>query len=359
MASATGSRVRSRLSTHRETAMAPAEGVVRVEPGVLVRVKGLQAKGAEHNNSIGMVMSKHQSQNAPVGEDHDSSKKPADARWVIRVMGGDPSKLVAVREENLYTARAGPAWLQSALAIAAAGTVAVGAVAMAAGAGTCLSGLAPLCSLVWYLTTLAVCYWLHAPLLQDGVWCPAISEMGVSRPAKLVYRVGFGVCSSMLALTVLLLRDLALRHDSTGTPGIEWGLAAAAGVALQGVCVLNLDVGFETIAHLGGAMLAMMGTMQHGQASNKWFSALPKESPLLRQGLASMGLWLRRDAADLMQSGIVMVLFLIPLVMQLMSRLAGGGSGNAVGNSMGVMQWVIVSCIAGFYTTYILDLTAL
>eukprot|EP00658_Telonema_sp_P-2_P009816 TRINITY_DN13657_c0_g1_i3.p1 TRINITY_DN13657_c0_g1~~TRINITY_DN13657_c0_g1_i3.p1 ORF type:complete len:179 (-),score=10.31 TRINITY_DN13657_c0_g1_i3:177-713(-) len=53
----------------------------------------------------------------------------------------------------------------------------------------------------WNLST---CYWLRSPLLADGVGVPSISEMAVSQNARLMYRVGFGMCAALLASKLVM-----------------------------------------------------------------------------------------------------------------------------------------------------------
>lgn len=283
---------------------------------------------------------------------------------------------MSVRRDNIIMGSRGPLWLRRGLAVAGAVSVACAGAAYAAGTGRPGCALAPLGSLAWYVATLYVCYRLHAPLLAPGVVVPAISEMGVSRAARLAYRVGFGCCGMLLAVTVLLVGSLTAPHSpepvsgggaegSLGRtppsrPGIEWGMAAAFGVSLQGICTLNLDVGSETFLHLGGAMLAMMGTMQHAEASNAYFSALPSRSPLLHAPgtLGSWGLWFRRDLfrQALAGGGLLAFAFAIPLLIQLATRLGRGASGHMMENGMGCMQWIIVAGIASYFCSYTFDL---
>jgi len=350
------------------------KGLLPVVQGEVVRLFGLKAQGAmELNGTMGVVIAQR-SQETKGENSSGSAIDEADTRWVVKLMGSDRS--VAVRCANLTTARAGPASLHRLLMAGAVFSIVVASLAHAAGPATMTCGAAPLCSLFWYVTTVSWCYWLHSPLLADGVFAPAISEMAVSYPARLVYRVGFGLCGLLLAVTVLEVSVLTDKHHvlkatndtEQGSPsaelslGIGWGLVAAGGVALQGVCTLRVEGGAETAVHLGGAMLAMMGAMQHGAASNAWFSALPKDSPLLREGLGAWGLWLRRDAmqqATASGGGLLVFLFAIPLIMQAASRMgSSSGGGSAVVNGMGLMQWTIVAGIALFFSTYTLDLIA-
>jgi len=350
------------------------DGLLPVVPGEVVRLFGLKAQGAtELNGSMGVVIGQR-AREAAGDNSPGSASVEADARWMVRVMGS--GRNVAVRRTNLTTARAGPAFLHHFLMAGVVFSVTMASLAHAAGPSTLTCGAAPLCSLLWYVLTVSWCYWLHSPLLADGVFAPAISEMAVSRPARLVYRVGFGLCGLLLAVTMLEVFVLTEKHhafikgneteqgsSNAEVPlGIGWGLLAAGGVALQGVCTLRVEGGAETVLHLGGAMLAMMGAMQHGAASNAWFSALPEDSPLLRQGRGAWGLWLRRDAmqqATASGGGLLLLLFAIPLVMQAASRMGKSSGGSAMVNGMGLMQWAIVAGIALFFSTYTLDLMAL
>jgi len=350
------------------------DGLLPVVPGEVVRLLGLKAQGATQlNGSMGVVTEqcarKTEGDNSPC-----SASTEADVRWVVKVMGGGRS--VAVRRANLTTARAGPAVLHHLLMAGAVLSVTIAALAHAAGPATMTCGAAPLCSLLWYVLTVSWCYWLHSPLLADGVFAPAISEMAVSHPARLVYRVGFGLCGLLLAVTMLEVSILTEKHHAVktavetpqGSPseevslGVGWGLMAAGGVALQGICTLRVEGGEETVLHLGGAMLAMMGAMWHGAASNAWFSALPEDSPLLRKGHGAWGLWLRRDAMQQATANggglLLLLLFAIPLIMQAASRMGKSSSGSAMVNVMGLMQWAIVAGIALFFSTYTLDLIA-
>jgi len=347
-----------------------------VVQGEVVRLFGLKAQSATQlNGTMGVVIKR--AQETEGDSSPGSASIEADARWIVKLMGG--GKSVAVRRANLTTARAGPASLQHLLMAGAVLSVTIASLAHAAGPATIACGAVPLCSLLWYVLTISWCYWLHSPLLADGVFAPAISEMAVSHPARLVYRVGFGFCGLLLAVTMLEVLVLTENHhafikrneteqgssSAEVSLGIGWGFLAAGGVALQGICTLRVEGGTETALHLGGAMLAMMGAMQHGAASNAWFSALPEDSPLLRQGRGAWGLWLRRDAMQWATEGggglLLLLLFAIPLVMQAASRMgksSDGSAGSATVNCMGLMQWAIVAGIAMYFSTYTLDLIA-
>ena len=125
-----------------------------------------------------------------------STTTDKQAEWLVRPMGQQNS--FSVRAACLRTARKGPGSLLSILmgglavscivGVAAHGsgefsTTVTGVVAhlsIASGPGSFSCVLAAAASLIWYLTTVATCYWLHQPLLAEGVFCPAISEMAMS-----------------------------------------------------------------------------------------------------------------------------------------------------------------------------------
>jgi len=266
----------------------------------------------------------------------------------------DANHPVAVRIEHMRMGRRLSESAQWGLVIATMLSVLL--VAMTFQNGSKLKALVPFSSLVWYLATLLICYWLHAPLLADGVVVPAISEMGVST-GRFMYRLGFGSCGFLLAMTLLQVHALFNRsHPSSAwETGLYWGLVSAMGIALQGVCTLRLTFGWETCAHFTGAALTMLGAMSHGSSCNDWFDSLPKTSPLLQRGLQSWGLKLRRDLQQAASHG-TLVMFAIPLLLQAGKRLGMFSELNVLENCMGLMQWTLVAGIAIFFCSYAFDL---
>ena len=204
-----------------------------------------------------------------------------------------------------------------------------------------LRALVPLVSLLWFLLALLGCYWIHAPLLASGVYVPAISEMGVSGSARLLYRVAFGLCGLLLAVTLLQMHDLMSSHHpdtSAQNAGLLWGLLASFGISLQGVCTLRIDFGLETALHLAGAMLTMLGTLSHAERSNGWFNSLPPGSPMLRQGWRGFGVSLRDHFQGLTSGNSLLVaMFTVPLVLQGAKRLGLFAELNVLENCMGLM----------------------
>lgn len=272
-----------------------------MEAGNVVRIHGLQK--ASLNGVLAVLQ-------APYSE-----------RWVVQPLDG--AAPVALRVQHLRMARRMSETAMGGLVVATILSVLLVAVALQSGPFSKVRALVPMASLMWYLTTLVACYWLHAPLLADGVIVPAISEMGISTSGRLMYRVGFGFCGFMLAITMVVVHSLFSRfHPGTGLEsGLYSGLLASAGIALQGLCTLRLTFSAETGAHFLGAVLTMMGAFSHTSSWNDWFDALPKTSPLFRRGYQSWGLRLRREMLQQAGGPGVSVMFVIPLLLQAGKRL--------------------------------------
>lgn len=228
------------------------------------------------------------------------------------------------------------------------------AVALQAGPNSKLRAAVPIASLAWYLATLSSCYWLHAPLLADGVLVPAISEMGISASGRFMYQVGFGFCGFLLAITLLQVHLLFNKyHPGLGCTGLYSGLLASAGISLQGVCTLRLQFGLETLAHFLGAMITMVGAVSHATACNEWFDALPTNSPLLRTGWHGLGLWIRRNLFQQANSHGMMMMFGVPLLLQIGKILGFFAELNVVENCMGILSRTQCRLGEYMYVTYV------
>merc|ERR1712151_747955 len=107
---------------------------------------------------------------------------------------------------------------------------------------------------------------------------PQISELAVGPPsAKALYRIGFAAIAALLASLVLLHKDLAMPHlpgGRSGTLGEDftwYGLAAAGGIALQGVFVLETRLSWQTGFHLLGAAFFFYGAWCFMGAAQKLY----------------------------------------------------------------------------------------
>ncbi|CAK9058555.1 Hypothetical protein SCF082_LOCUS31188 [Durusdinium trenchii] len=278
-----------------------------------------------------------------------------EGAWVVRPMGS--RSVVPVKKEQLRVARSLSHAALLGLVLATVISVLLVAVALQAGPNSKLRAAVPIASLAWYLATLSSCYWLHAPLLADGVLVPAISEMGISASGRFMYQVGFGFCGFLLAITLLQVHLLFNKyHPGLGCTGLYSGLLASAGISLQGVCTLRLQFGLETLAHFLGAMITMVGAVSHATACNEWFDALPTNSPLLRTGWHGLGLWIRRNLFQQANSHGMMMMFGVPLLLQIGKILGFFAELNVVENCMGILQWLLVASIASFFCSYAFDL---
>ena len=186
-----------------------------------------------------------------------------------------------------------------------------------------------------------------------------------------MYRTGFGTCGLLLTVTLLLVQRRLRIYHPLREEMLYWGLLAAFGISLQGLCTLRLNLSIETVFHFLGAMITMLGAVSHANASNDWFAALPKTSPLLQ----NLGPTIRQQLLSTESHGIL--IFTLPLLLQAGQRLGCFKELNVLENCMGLMplgrrsaiqlhhaksvaaarQWLMVAAIAAFFCSYFFDLS--
>jgi len=347
--------------------------------GDLARVVGVptQQEAQAVSGSLGELVSR--------GSNHE---------WVVRVQGktfnvsmwnlrvctredDDPRGLLALRPRSqllLGFALLGTlvTLLGAELALRRLVIIRLGVVAVVPGLGVLLlAGLAPACSLAWILGTVRGCYVLHMCLKDPTVTFPQISELGIGpRCSKALYRIGFAASAALHAAMVLVHKDLALPHLPYGDGDLGWdftwfGLLAAAGVALQGVFLLEAKLSSQTVVHLLGALLFFYGAWSHmGAAQRLYFPELPvedspdfddiagalqlaAESALLRHPFVSFLVYFRHYI--LMRAPLA--LFVLPLLSQFSERV-GSQLGSSARSMMGLAQWLVVLNFALIFVSY-------
>jgi len=289
------------------------------------------------------------------GEIGELVRQTDAGRWVVRVRSG----LKAVRPENLYPAAAGvPEMARRGLGGAAAATAHLLLELARSGGHRALSAaLLPTSVLVWILTTLVGCYWLHRPLSSPETILPGISEMGIAPPARTVYRSGSATVGLLLACTVRLYSTLLLPHLVDGaaagraTESANMGYVAALGIAIQGVFTLETGLSVQTLLHFIGAIAFVLGTMWHADASNALFMDLG-DTALAVSPTARTASCVRRACSE----GLPVMLFMVPVGQQLWYWATGLGSrGGRLQSVIGLAQWALVLNFAIFYCTYACD----
>merc|ERR1719277_1643394 len=250
------------------------------------------------------------------GEIGELLRQTEAGRWVVRVRSG----LKAVRPENLHPAAAEvPDAARRGLGGAAAATAhLLLELARSGGHRAPSAAMLPTSILVWILTTLAGCYWLHKPLSSPESVLPGISEMGIAPPARSVYRSGSAAAGVLLASTVRLYSTLLLPHLADGaaagraTESANMGYVAAIGVAMQGIFTLEIGLSVQTLLHFAGAIAFVLGTIWHADASNALFTDLG-DTALAVSSLARFAITIRRLCID----GLPVLLLMVPLGLQM------------------------------------------
>jgi len=278
-------------------------------------------------------------------------------RWVVRVRSG----LRALRPEFLHPAAAElPEAARRGLGAAAVATAhLLLEVARSGGHRAPSAALLPLSVLIWIVTTLAGCYWLHKPLSSPETVLPGISELGIAPPARGVYRGGSAAVGLLLACTIRLYASLLLPQlvdsasASRAAESTNMGYVAALGAAVQGVFTLDTGLSAQTLLHFAGAIAFVLGTMWHAAASNALFSDL-RDVPLADAAAARAAVGARRACLE----GLPFVMLLLPAGLQAWHGVMGSTSkAKAVKlqSMIGIAQWALVLNCAIFYGTYALD----
>jgi len=238
---------------------------------------------------------------------------------------------------------------------------------------------APFAALMWVVGTMAGCYTLHGPLHDPQVTFPQISELGVGpKSAKALYRIGFTAAAALLGSMVLLHQELATPHLPGGREGeagaaFTWsGLTATAGVALQGVFLLEPMLSKQTVAHLVGALLFFYGAWTNMGAAQRLYipgADLPPEdssgwdeisaaadaaaeSVLLQNAVVHCIVRFRHEV--LMRAPVVV--FIVPLFSQFAERapssLPTGACTPSARSYMGLAQWLVVGNFVLIFLSY-------
>mmetsp|Transcript_91529 Transcript_91529/g.286390 ORF Transcript_91529/g.286390 Transcript_91529/m.286390 type:complete len:323 (-) Transcript_91529:77-1045(-) len=290
------------------------------------------------------------------GEIGELLRQTEAGRWVVRLRCG----IKAVRPENLQPATAEvPDAAKRGLSGAAAATAHI-LLELARSGGTRAPSVAvlPASVLVWTVTTLAGCYWLHRPLRSPEAVLPGISEMGLAPPARGIYRSGSATIGLLLACTVRLYSTLIVPHIADGgasgraAESTSMGYVAALGVAVQGVFTLETGLSLQTLLHFAGAIAFVLGTMWHADASNALFAELG-DTALALSPCARAAICVRRACSE----GLPFILLMVTVGLHLWQWVTGcEGKGGRLQSAVGLAQWALVLDFAIFYSTYACDL---
>jgi len=331
----------------------PAQRVTAtIRPGTFARITGLQ-KQPQLNGEVAEVIS-------PAG----------NGRWIVATRQGEKS----LKSENLLAevVKLPPLVWRSVRICSTFTAFAVGNAGRTRGRHGPSAALIPALAMLWLLGTLGMCFKLSAPLRESAWSVPAISEMGVAPPARGAYRAGFVVVGILFAMTVWLYHSILMSQLSEASPSddaaLPWsstryGFLAAFGAVLQGLLTLEPRLSWMSGLHFLGALLFIVGTMQHATMSNALFASSRGEA-LLRADMAGYAFALRTFCAEKGPA----VLMGLPILQQIAARVpsfirspATAGASDAssgMQSAMGLVQWALVLNFATFFCSYGVDFVA-
>jgi len=236
-------------------------------------------------------------------------------------------------------------------------------------------------SLSWFAGVLYACYEMHASLKDPEVTFPQISELGVGPfISKAMYRIGFTAVASVLAAMNFVHAELCLphlpggRHSLHGSEMIMYGMMAASGVAIQGICLLQPNLSVQTMLHGVGAMLFFYGTWCHmGTAEKLYLPTMPKAHDTIETDEAAL-LVAAAEASSLLKHPLVAflvhvrhkflmrapaALFVLPVLAQLSDRMkvtASAVVSPSMRSTLGLVQWLLVSDFVLIFVSYGLEI---
>eukprot|EP00927_Polykrikos_kofoidii_P077759 TRINITY_DN74674_c0_g1_i1.p1 TRINITY_DN74674_c0_g1~~TRINITY_DN74674_c0_g1_i1.p1 ORF type:complete len:581 (+),score=96.95 TRINITY_DN74674_c0_g1_i1:133-1743(+) len=240
-----------------------------------------------------------------------------------------------------------------------------------------LASTVPFFSLMWILATVGGCYKLHSSLRDPLVRFPQISELAVGpSSATVMYRIGFAAAAALLAAMVLLHQEMALphlpggRHGTLGADFTWYGLAAAGGVATQGVFVLEPGLSKQTVVHLLGAMFFFYAAWCHMGAARRLYcpgADIPPDGNDELAALAEVAAASRLLKHELVERVVEirhsvlmrgpMAVFIVPVLAQLVERAPidtnpAGSSSPSLRSALGLAQWLVVLNFALIFVSY-------
>lgn len=298
--------------------------------------------------------------------------RPAEApdRVIVQTRIGEKSvKCTNLLSGNaVYPARTG----YVAVALSILTSVVVAEVLQRPHGGIALAKAAiPLLGMTWFLMTLGLCFYILWSFRASDAVFPSISELGVPKSTRPIYRVGFIWAAFLIALTVWLYGELLMSNlaeapplptlvapnasmntssetvevseasdktvenltvsenagieNSTGNittrdpnssiyvwgpeRSIKWGYAAAAGIGIQGFFNFDSRVSLRSAFHVVGMGTFVAGMCQHCMLSSLVLTS-PRGKPFMdASAMLHRVLKLRRNVTDFAP----MVLLLLPL----------------------------------------------
>mmetsp|Transcript_1178 Transcript_1178/g.1995 ORF Transcript_1178/g.1995 Transcript_1178/m.1995 type:complete len:660 (-) Transcript_1178:51-2030(-) len=241
----------------------------------------------------------------------------------------------------------------------------------------------PMFAVVWMVGAIGGGYVLHAPIRDPRVYCLSLHELSVGvTSARSLCRIAFVSIAMLLSGMFLMHQELVLPHlpggrtGPKGTEFISFGLAAAAGVAVQGVFPWEIKSTWSTYIHYSGYLVFLVSIYFFMRSAGPLYSPelyvptvteegnedfseavdVATSSKLLQHEFVRKILWVRHD--------ILMRLPPATLIFPLMVRLWESSSKKdrpdketsvsspTMRNAMGLAQWLAVLNFAAIFMSY-------
>jgi len=201
-------------------------------------------------------------------------------------------------------------------------------------------------------STIAFCYALASDRFPSGLIFPAISQLGMENPEKIVYQIGFGftgvvffICILVFKQTVLpILKVLLPDQEAELNKAVIHGMICALGCTLQGIFTLEKKPGWQSYIHWGGALLFAAFARFHADYINKVYKHLRKELPEITATLGFKQMCIEPPIGKT---------FGVVLVFQMIS---GSSASALLMNGMGLMQWIVIGYFICYFLSYSFDI---
>ena len=189
-------------------------------------------------------------------------------------------------------------------------------------------------SLVYTIVVaLGLCYYLQnkAGKMQEGVYFPAISQLGIEAPEQLLYQVGMTLVSTCMVVGVMRMEDTLLPHyffEKNYTEIVDTqeafmacrkaGFIAAAGVCIQGIFTLEIKLSTRSFMHWGGTAVFAYGAFNHCDGVMRLLDGV--RSPL--QDVPAVAL--SKQVKHVFLEQVPSMLFFLPILGQVLSAAGIG-----------------------------------
>ncbi len=223
-------------------------------------------------------------------------------------------------------------------------------------------------SYTWYL-------WFSNNHNKDGIFLPAMSELGLQAPEKYWYQYGFGFIGALMFVHVELFqffiaKEISSSHVKHKTENIKRqevagifqkaiisGRVCALGATLQGIFTLENTASYQSIIHWTGAILFLMGAQSFTDTTDNLYKKMGKALSFLQGRQFRKAVSCRKFVLESNTTFMGCIMFLVPILWQISKRIGGLSSQSSPGllNIMGAVQWILIFRYSLVFALYGID----